>query len=100
MSSTGTYARKTVDIKTVHSNVDQQLIQITEDKLRLILNDHVKCMERKSEWVAPLGILLTIIVTFSTTDFKDIYFSADTWKAIFIMSGMLTCVWLIKSLYT
>lgn len=97
MGNNGTYSRRTVDIKEVHSNIEQRLIQITEDKLTLILNDHIKHMESKNSWVAPLGILITLMVVFATTDFKQAYFSADTWKAIFVITTLLSSVWLIKA---
>ncbi|MCK2045596.1 MULTISPECIES: hypothetical protein [Chromohalobacter] len=99
MSGNGFYSRKTVDVTEVHSNIDQRIIQITEDKLTLILNEHLSNIEMKNSWMAPLGILATLLVVFATTDFKTAFFSADTWQAIFIISTILTVVWLIKSLY-
>ena len=99
MSNNGTYTRKTVDITEVHSNIEQRLIQITEDKLTLVLNEHLEFIESKNSWFAPLGILLTLIVVFATTTFKSAFFSADTWQAIFVISTVLTTLWLIKSIY-
>ncbi|EJG1619284.1 hypothetical protein BT052_RS12580 [Vibrio parahaemolyticus] len=98
MSNSGTYARKTVNITHTHTNIDQQLIQITEDRLKLILIEHTNHLNKKSEWIAPASILLTVLVVFATTDFKQAYFSADTWHAIFVMCGALSLGWLAKSL--
>ena len=97
-SSTGHYSRKTVDIKVVHSNLQQEVIQVTEDKLKLILNEHLANMEQRKSWVAPLGILITILLVFSTTTFKKAYFEASTWEAFFIMAGILTTAWLVRNI--
>jgi len=99
MTAKGSYNRKTVNVKQVYSNVEQQVIQITEDKLRLVLNEHISFLETKSSWISPFGILITLIVVFSTTEFKEAYFSPDTWKAVFIITTVITTFWLIKSLY-
>lgn len=99
MKQTGTYTRKTVNIEKIHSNLEQQVIQITEDKLKLILNEHIQFMEKKSSWIAPFSIIVTLMVVFSTTNFIDAMLSADTWKAIFVITLILTIIWLIKSLY-
>jgi uncharacterized membrane protein YqjE len=96
-NSTGRYSRKTVEVKAVHTNLQQEVIQITEDKLRLVLSNYLTALEQRKSWIAPLGLLLTIIVVFSTSTFKDAYFKASTWEAFFLMGGFLTCIWLILS---
>ncbi len=84
-------------IKKVHENTEQELIVITSDRLELVLQKHLKNLERRKEWIAPLGLLLAIVTTFCTATFKDAFFAADTWKAIFVMAGVASFVWLIKS---
>mgnify|MGYP001589820894 CR=1 FL=1 len=98
MSKSVVYSRKTIDVQKVHSNVDLEVIQITEDKLRLILNEHLSFISTQRAWISPLSILLTLIVVFVTTDFKDAYFSAATWEAIFLVSTFLTTAWLIATI--
>ncbi len=96
-SSTGNYSRKTVDVKAVHTNLQQEVIQITEDKLRLVLFAHLSGLEQRKSWIAPLGLMITIMVVFSTSTFKDAYFKASTWEAFFLMGGVLTFIWFILS---
>jgi hypothetical protein len=84
-------------IKKVHKNTEQEIIVITSDRLELVLQKHLKYLERRKEWIAPLGLLLAIVTTFCTATFKNAFFSADTWKAIFVMAGVVSLVWLIKS---
>lgn len=89
-----------VDVSDVHLNVSQKLIIITEDKVRIHLSNHLTTVEKRKGWIAPLGILLTIIVCLVTSNFKteNILFDAPTWKAIFIISGVLSAGWLAYSI--
>lgn len=95
----GKLVAETVEVTNIHSNLSQEIIKITTDKLKLILKDYLQSMERKKEWIAPLGIVITLVVVLSTTTFKEAYLSADTWKAIFIISLILSSGWLLKSLW-
>jgi len=95
----GKLVPETVEVTNVHSNLSQEVIKITTDRLKLILKDYLTLMERKKEWIAPLSIVITLVVVLITTSFKQAYFSADTWKAIFIIALILSIVWLIKSLW-
>lgn len=96
----GQIVQETVEVSDVHSNLNQEVIKITTDKLKLILKDYLWQLEKKREWIAPLGIFITIVVVLSTTKFQDAYFSSDTWEAIFIISTFLSGGWLFKSLWT
>jgi hypothetical protein len=87
------------DTSKVYSNLGQDIIITTDDKIRLCLIEHLSKMEKKNAWIAPLGILLTIIIVFPTTTFREFLFlSADTWKAIFIIGGIISFVWLIRTI--
>jgi threonine/homoserine/homoserine lactone efflux protein len=78
-------------------NVKQALIITTEDRVRIHLSNHLSKVEKRKGWIAPSGILLSIIVTLITAKFKDgsIIFSASTWEAIFVIAGILCFGWLI-----
>lgn len=88
-----------INVTDVHINTSQQMIITTRDKLDLCLLRRVQYIGKKNAWVTPLGILLTIIITFGTTTFTDIGLSAYTWQAIFIIAGILTFVWLLWCIY-
>lgn len=89
-----------VEVHEVHSNLTAEVIEITSEKLELILREHLACLTRENSWHAPLGILITIFVVLLTTNFKSSFgFSADTWSAVFIISAGLTFFWLIKSVW-
>lgn len=86
-------------INAVHDNTGQEVIKITSDKLELILERHLKNLERRKDWIAPLGLLLAIITTFCAATFKDALLPADTWKAVFFLSGLVSLYWLCLSLW-
>jgi hypothetical protein len=70
-------------------------ILVSEDRLRLVLTQHSKRL-RASDWIAPLGVFLSLGVTLITSDFKKttLGLHADSWEAIFIVLTVLALVWL------
>ena len=95
---TDALASQIVQNTTLHLNLSQDAIVITEDKVRLILIEHLGRMEARKDWLAPGGVLLTLILTFVTTSFKDFVFKAAVWQAIFVVAGFLVVAWLVKVL--
>ena len=83
----------------IHFNLEQHFILTTEDKLRLCLMGYLGRVERKKGWIAPLGILVTIVVTCVTAQFQEFYLSAAEWKAVFIVAGFLAGGWLVKAIF-
>jgi hypothetical protein len=60
---------------TIHPNFDLEIIFTTEDKIKLCLCKYISSIEKRNSWQAPLGIFLTIIAAFSTTEFKEFHLS-------------------------
>jgi len=87
-----------INISEVHLNVSQEVIITTEDKIRICLSEHLKRMEKKRGWIAPSGILTAIVIALITSTFKDIGIDAATWRAIFILSGIISTGWLTWSI--
>ena len=86
---------------TIHANVRQEYLILTEDKVRLCLRDHVTTLEKKAAWQAPLGVFLALLLALVTTDFKDaIGVTKDAWHAFFLMALILSLVWLARTSYT
>jgi hypothetical protein len=81
-----------------HVNLGQDAIIITEDKVRLCLMTHLNRVEDRRQWIAPAGILATLLVVFPTTTFNDFWgLKAAVWQAIAVVSAILTFAWLVKS---
>ncbi len=69
---------------TVTSNVTQEVVVITRDKIELCLIKHLKFMERKYSWTGPLGVAVSTITAIYTSTFKDAFHvTAATWKSMF-----------------
>lgn len=101
MSNGGRFSPVHAPVKVVHSNLDQEIIQITEDKLRLVLNQHLTKCEQRLAWVAPLGLLIAIVTAFTTATFKDaLMLSAATWEAAFLITALISAAWLVKTVIT
>lgn len=81
-------------VKEVHLNVAQNVIVITEDRLRIHLSNNEQRMEKRGQWVAPLGILISVVLTIATANFKDYVLKASTWEALFIIGAIGSFVWL------
>ena len=58
-------------VSKVCSNTKSDLIEITEDKLENILTKFLKDYKKTIEWMTPLGLFLSFLITSFTADFKD-----------------------------
>lgn len=76
-----------------HVNLAQDVVVITEDKLRLCLTSHLGRLLAKHAWVTPVSLFVTIIVVFVTSSFKDVGLPAATWQAIFVICAIGTAIW-------
>ncbi|AHI05493.1 hypothetical protein BDW_04925 [Bdellovibrio bacteriovorus W] len=83
----------------VHKNLDQSVIIVSEDKLRLCLISHREVLASKLSWLAPLSLLLSFVTTLSTAEFHEtMKISADTWRALFIFATVGATGWLVFDL--
>ncbi len=92
----------TKDLETISelylTNLPQDVITTTEDKLHLCLEQHLKKMEKKKSWITPLGLLISFALTLISANFKDTAFvDAATLKAIFIIAEIIFFGWLVYS---
>jgi len=89
-----------VDVSKIDINVYSKMFLTNEDKVKLCLENNMKHLEKRKEWLTPLGLLLTLIATLITTSFKDMLgVNAETWLALFIFGAILSAILLVKSLY-
>jgi antitoxin ParD1/3/4 len=84
---------------TVHVNVGQEMIVITEDKMRLSLDALIGKAKNRQSWHAPAGMLLTEVGVLATAKFHDAAgLSGDQWRTLFYVLIFLTLGWLLTSL--
>lgn len=74
---------ESVKIGNTISNTSVNLIQITEDKLELILTRHVSKIRKSNDWLGAAAMVLTILGLLLTTEFRNKWVPADTWCGIF-----------------
>jgi Flp pilus assembly protein TadB len=94
---TDSIASRLMENANVNWNIAQEVIITTEDKVRICLLENLKRIERKSGWMAPLGILIAIFTTLTTTTFNNVLLDSSTWRAIFLLVGGASLIWLIIS---
>lgn len=94
------FASALTDELVTHTNVKQELVVTTIDKLKLCLLEHKANLRSRREWVAPAGLLATLVTTQIATDFKAaLGVEPATWEAIFLISSVLAAILLIFLLY-
>ncbi len=87
-----------LSVDKVHLNVQQSIVITTEDKLMLCLQSHIEQVERSRDWIAPFSLLLSLLLAFVTTDFRDFILPKDTWNALFIIILVISMIWLVITL--
>lgn len=98
MQSTDTMQiEATIPVSGMSTNIDVHLIQITEDRLKNILFENETKVARKNDWIAPLGIFISLLLAILTGDPKEfIGLSGDVWKALFVICCIISFVYLLK----
>lgn len=81
-------------------NIKSNYLEITEDKLTIILMKHLQRVSSAGDWVNPLSLLVTFIIVFITSSFNDAFgISKEIWKSFFIVCTAVSIIWLTKRLY-
>lgn len=91
----GNFIPKTVDITQVYGDLSQEVVNITVDRLSLILHRHAQRIGRRSAWHTPAGIFLALWLSLATTSFEEKLLSAAIWNAIFMLLTIASGLWLI-----
>lgn len=74
-------------------NVEENYIFTTEDKIRILYEEYNSARKYSGDFLAYLGIFLSIMISLVTCEFKDIFFiDAATIKAIFIIALLLSLI--------
>ena len=74
-------------------NIGQNIIKITEDKIRLCLNNYINIIDGKKDWLFPFGFFITLIITLTTAEFKDIFsIPSSIWRSIYLMLAAIAGV--------
>ncbi|MFS0689405.1 hypothetical protein AB1K89_09190 [Sporosarcina sp. 179-K 8C2 HS] len=78
----------------IHTNVGQQIVVVTEDKLELCLIKHQNTLKARNDWKTPVGIFLALSSSLVATEFTEfLTLPAETWQAFFILGSAITGIW-------
>jgi hypothetical protein len=83
---------------TVFERTASDTFMITEDKLKLKLSEFENSIKNKSDIFCYLGILITIIFTLATANFKDFILSGVLWNSTAIVALCLFFALTLKAL--
>lgn len=88
-----------VPVSNISTNTHQDVIHITEDKLRLIVGEYERSWRSRIEWVGPFGILVSVILSIITSDFKGAFgLTGESIQSLFVVAALGSGAWLIISL--
>lgn len=85
---------------TLHQNIKQDIIAISEDKLRLILKDYEDDLKINRDWQLPLGLAFSTLATLLTTNFRAfLSIEGPFWKAVFFLTFIVSFGWFLVRIY-
>ena len=80
-----------------HYNVDQDIIHITEDRVRLIISQYNNIRSESSNIWPTIGFIVTVLSVFFTTNFRDFMgVSANTWS---VLMGLVLLISIISLIF-
>lgn len=90
---------------TMRPNMDQQIVIIPEDRLKLILTNRLSAIAAKSSWQTPGGVALSLVLALTTATFRDAFgLTSAEWRAIFFVAAfgavVFTTVRGLKALFS
>jgi len=84
----------------VHTNIAQDIIVITDDRVYRVLSPWCQSVEKCSSWVGPVSLTVTIWLTLLSATFQDKFgISKEEWSALFVFGGIVATIWCICTLY-
>ena len=86
-----------VPISRIHDNVDQVVIKITEDKLKIILNKYKDTQIDSKSWGAPLGVFIALVTTLTTSTSNDFLLPKEYWSSVYVTGALLASFFLLRS---
>lgn len=86
-------------VKEFYDNTQSNIIRINDDKLKVILYENKETITKNSNYLTPLTLLISFILTFCTTDFKEFgKIPATTWQSFYLFCSIGSLIWFIIEL--
>lgn len=82
------------------NNLDQGIIQITEDKAKITLSKYKESLEKSRNWITPATMILTLgLPIIAGGEFKKKFgILPATWDALFLIGLFLSFLWFVWTL--
>lgn len=89
-----------VNVANTFSNINVNVIKITEDKLVNILNVHVGKLRKSKEWIAAMSFSASILLVLLTSTFSDKWgLSGEQWQMLFLLLFFASLVYFGYTIY-
>jgi hypothetical protein len=83
-------------VKEFYDNSQSNIVRINDDKLKVILLEHKDSISKNSNYLTPLTLLISFVLTYCTTEFKEfLKIPANTWQGFYFSCGLASLIWLI-----
>jgi len=84
-----------ITVSAVHNNLDQEIIQVTCDRLKLTLSEYLSHIETRSAWITPASVALTTLAALSTAQFESfLNIEGPVWEAAFLLTFLASLAYL------
>ena len=91
--------RYSVTINNTISDISVNVITITEDRLENVLIKHVDKLRRSKDYVGAIALSVSLLIVLVTSDFKNKWLDAGTWRGFFIFLFIASIGYLGYTLY-
>ena len=86
-------------VNQFYDNTQSNIIRINDDKLKVILYENKETITKNNNYLTPLTLLISFILTFCTTDFKDFAnIPSASWQGFYLFCGVASFIWMIIEL--
>ena len=77
------------------------ILTLQIDALRLILKENLGARDKRDAWIAPLGLLVTLVSTSLVSDFSNRFgLKAAQWQTLAYVSIFACLIWLSRAAYS
>lgn len=78
-----------------------EVINISTDRLQLIIQSYAASRKAAGEWTTPLSVALTLWLLVPVTDFRDRFgLSSAEWRTVVVMLAVGASVWFTRRVYS
>lgn len=86
-------------VNEFYDNTQSNIIRLNDDKLKVILYENKETITKNINYITPLTLLISFILTFCTTDFKEFAkIPATAWQGFYLFCGIASLIWLVIEL--